>query len=91
MGEIRREVHRERRKSTLTPEDLVMIREVVAEVHTCRYDIDPKDMDLARDLIGIYKETRNVLIKAIIGLFVAGVVILFVLGVNHGMINGKGG
>ena len=81
------EEHRERRRATLTPEDLLALRgelKLLFEEHKCRFASE--EIQTVKDFIVIYKETRSLVLKVIIGAFFFMLLVLFVLGVKNNII-----
>lgn len=77
----------ERRKKVLTPEDVKVLRgelKQLFEEHTCQFSA--AEVQIVRDFISIYKETRSTVLKLAIGAFFSLVLVLLVLGVRHNVI-----
>lgn len=80
----------ERRHSLLTETDKATIREVVKtllEEHHCKFNSE--ELVIVRDFIKIYKDTRSIVLRFVIGCVLLTVFALFVLGVKNNIVKVK--
>lgn len=76
-------------RQTLTKTDLEILRQIINESHTCRFNnVDSEDMDFIKDLLKVYKETRSEIIKWIVKGVIYAIGALFLLGLYF-KFNGK--
>lgn len=75
-----------RSKRTLTDADIKNIVDCLKSEHVCVMDPDTKH--LLKTLTDIYKDAHSAIIKAMIGLIVAGLLLLAAIG--SGFFGGKG-
>lgn len=59
---------RQTRQRTLTDADMQALAEMLQTQHYCRIDnLSREDVDFIKDLLTMYKETRSVVLKVLIG------------------------
>lgn len=69
------------RARTLTEADMLALTELLKNQHNCRFNnVSPEEMDLVKDLLNIYKETRSEVIKWIVKGIMYAILIIIVLG-----------
>jgi hypothetical protein len=74
----------ERRESVLTEVDIAAIVAAVAECNRgCSFSIE--ETQQVKDILQMYKETRNAAWKAILGIFGVFIIWMLVLAYSHGL------
>jgi hypothetical protein len=74
----------ERRKSVLSEEDIAAIVEAVGQCHKgCSFSTE--ETQQVKDILQMYKDTRNAAWKAILGVFGVFIIWMLVLAYNHGL------
>ena len=75
----------ERRRNVLTPADKNELRQELHnlfEEHRCQFA--DCEVQLVKDFVSIYKETRSTVIKLVIGAFFVFLLTMFTFGVKNG-------